>query len=108
MDFSTFQARLRSLIESRGIYIYALAEDLGVSVPTVHRYLSGKRTPDLIYVVRIAQYFDVSVDWLLGVSDNKHDVFSKEATEVASLYSLASEDDRRVVQAVLWKYKNKE
>lgn len=108
MDYSTFQTRFRGLIDSRGLYINALAEDLGVSVPTLHRYLGGQRTPDLPYVVRIAQHFGVTVDWLIGNSDDKVGHFSAEATEVANLYSLASEDDRRVVETVLAKYKNKE
>ena len=108
MDISTFQTRLRALIESRGNYIYEVAQDLGVSIPTLHRYLGGQRKPDLAYVLRIADYFGVSVDWLIGRSDDKFNHFTKETNEIANLYSAASDDDRAVVQAVLAKYKNKE
>lgn len=108
MDFSIFQTRLRALIESRGNFIYEVAQDLGVSIPTLHRYLGGQRKPDLVYVLRIAEYFGVSVDWLIGRTDDKFSRFTQEASEIANLYSAASDDDRAVVQAVLAKYKNKE
>ena len=108
MDITIFQTRMRGLIESRGKYICDVAKDLGVSIPTLHRYLGGQRTPDLAYVLRIADYFNVSVDWLIGRTNDRFNHYTPEATEIASLYSSASEDDRAVVQAVLAKYKNKE
>ena len=105
MDYSFFRENLRNLINVRGVTIKAFAEEVNASSATISRYLSGDRTPDLPYVVKIAEYFNVSIDWLLGINGDKFDVMPKEVQEVASLYSLASPDDRRVVQAVLGKYK---
>ena len=105
MDYSFFRENLRTLINVRGITIKAFAAEIDASAATISRYLSGDRTPDLPYVVKIADYFSVSIDWLLGINGDKFDVMPKEVQEVASLYSLASPDDRRVIQAVLGKYK---
>lgn len=105
LDLTTFRERFRWLIDSRGFTIARLADELNVSVPALSRYLTGTRNPDLSYVVRIAEYFEVSVDWLLGLDHDLTTSFPEDVSEVASLYSIASADDRRVVHAVLDRYK---
>ncbi|MCC8183018.1 MAG: helix-turn-helix domain-containing protein [Clostridiales bacterium] len=104
IDFTAFQNNLRALIDARGRLIKDVAADVNVTPATMSRYLSGARDPDLKYVVRLAEYFSVSVDWLLGLNGEKFDVLPQEIQDFAELYSLASPDDRRVVQAVLSKY----
>ncbi len=105
MDYSKFRENLQNLIHSRGITIKHLGGEINAAPATISRYLSGDRAPDLIYVVKLAGYFNVSIDWLLGVNGDKFDILPLEIQEVAHLYSLASTDDRYVVQAVLGKYK---
>lgn len=108
MDCTIFQERLGRLMESRGFTMRSLAEEIGITPSTLSRYLSTNRVPDLAYVVKLAEYFNVSVDWLIGLNGDHFDILPKEIQDVAFLYSLATEDDRRVVQAVLNKYKTKE
>ncbi len=105
VDYTTFRKNLRDLIESRGKTSKELAEDVNISHVTVSRYLNGRREPDLKYVLLLAQYFNVSVDWLLGFSGSKFDILPPVIQEFATLYSLASPDDRKVVEAVLNKYR---
>lgn len=104
-DYSAFRANLRRLIEVRGFTVKGFAAEVEITAATLSRYLSGDRTPDLPYVVRLAQYFNVSIDWLLGLNGEMFDVMPKELQTVAKLYSVATLDDRNVVQAVLSKYK---
>lgn len=105
MDYTIFREHLRQLVDSRGKTIQDLAADLNMSTPTLSRYLTGNRTPDLPYVVKISEYFNISIDWLLGLNGEKFELMPPEIQEVAELYSLATLDDRRVVQAVLSKYR---
>lgn len=105
MDYEIFRERLRQLVTGSGKTLQDLAADLNMSTPTLSRYLSGNRTPDLAYVVKISQHFNISIDWLLGLNGEKFEIMPPEIQEVASLYSVATQDDRRVVQAVLKKYK---
>ena len=58
-----------------------------------------------VYIVRIAEYFNVSLDWLVGINGEKFDVLPADIQDVVYLYSLASEDDRRVIRVLLSKYK---
>lgn len=108
MDFTIFQQRLRSLLDVRNLSLKIAAEELGVTPATLSRYLTGDRTPDLPYLIRLCDYFDVSFDWLLGLNGERFSILPQEVQDIAHLYSLANQDDRLVVQAVLNKYKTKE
>lgn len=108
MDYKPFQENLKRLMSSRNFSMKLFGEEVGMTAATLSRYLSGSRTPDLPYVVKIATYFNVSIDWLLGLNGDKFEVLPKEIQDVAQLYTLASPDDRRVVQAVLHKYTREE
>lgn len=105
VDYNTFQKRLRDLIESRGKLVQDVAEETGISKITLSRYLNNHREPDLKYVVALAQYFNVSIDWILGFSGDKFEVLPPQVQEFVHLFSLASPDDRRVIEAVLGKYR---
>lgn len=104
MDFTYFQENLKRLMSSRGFSMKAFGDEVGITTATISRYLSGNRTPDLLQIIKIAEYFNVSIDWLLGINGDKFDVMPKEIQEIAQLYTVATPDDRRVVQAVLHKY----
>lgn len=107
-DYCKFRDNLRQLITGRGLTIKGLCEDVNIRAATISRYLSGDRTPDLPYAITIAQYFNVSLDWLLGLNGDKFDIMPQEVQSVATNYQLATPDDRKVVQAVLSKYNSKE
>lgn len=108
MDFTVFKSNLRSLLNSRGFTYRSFADEVGIPAPTISRYFSDTRTPDLVYVIKIARYFNVSIDWLLGFHGDKFDVMPQEIQDIAHSYSIATPDDKRVVQAVLQKYKSNE
>ena len=108
LDFNIFQKRLRDLIDGRGKLVQEVAEDTGISKITLSRYLNNHREPDLKYVVALAQYFGVSIEWILGLNDERYDVLPPETQEIVHLFSLASYDDRRVIEAVLSKYREEQ
>ena len=62
--------RLKQLRTERGISQVRLAMELSVSQHTVSRYETGEREADYAMLIRIADYFDVSVDYLLERTDN--------------------------------------
>lgn len=105
IDFTTFQKNLRDLIESRGLTVKGLAAEVNISYVTISRYMNGHREPELKYVMTLARYFNVSVDWLIGFGGGKFDLLPPDIQEFADLFSIASPDDRRVIEAVLSKYR---
>ena len=64
--------RIQDLIKNRKITQAELAEKVGLSNSALSRYLQG-RTTNLGdgFIIRIAKYFDVSTDFLLGETDIK-------------------------------------
>ena len=62
--------RLKELRKSRGISQLKLAIDLNMNQNSISRYENGERDADYATLVRFADYFDVSVDYLLERTDN--------------------------------------
>ncbi|MBE6638701.1 MAG: helix-turn-helix transcriptional regulator [Ruminococcaceae bacterium] len=68
---------LRSLRLSRNITQEQLAEHLGISFKTVSRWETGSGYPDIEMLPMIADYFDTSLEDLLGVSKTDREQASK-------------------------------
>lgn len=62
MEFGEFLAKIR---RERGIYQKELAKYLNVTVATISNYEKGIHSPDIYTLVKIADYFNVSTDYLL-------------------------------------------
>lgn len=62
--------RLRRLRESVKLSQVKMAELLGVKQSSINRYEQGQSAPSLETLVRYADYFDVSLDYLLARIDN--------------------------------------
>ena len=58
--------RLRELRQNRYITIKELSRIMGISESAISLYEHGKRQPDYETVIKFADYFNVSVDYLLG------------------------------------------
>ncbi|HFI0794871.1 TPA: helix-turn-helix domain-containing protein [Streptococcus suis] len=65
--FSTFE-RIKELCKKHGISLNALEEKLGYSRNTI--YSLKKQKPNAERIAEIADYFNVSTDYLLGRTDN--------------------------------------
>jgi len=61
-----FGDRLKKLRKEKNILQKDLASALKLSVSTIGMYEQGRRDPDTETLSSIAEYFDVSIDYLLG------------------------------------------
>lgn len=104
-SYKAFSERLSLLVEGRGMTAKDLSREAQIPDATVYRYLHGDRVPKIDNIIALAKFFDVSVDWMLGLNDDKRETWAPATLEVARRYSVASPDDRRVVEAALQKYK---
>ena len=64
-----FTERLNKLLKENGISKYRLAKDLGVSKQTVSFWCDGINEPKISYLKKMAEYFCVSADYLLGLEN---------------------------------------
>lgn len=65
-----FGERLFQLRTERGIYQKQLAEYLSVSIGTISNYENSVHYPDLETLCKFAEYFRVTTDYLLDLTDN--------------------------------------
>lgn len=62
--------KLRELRKEKGISLKELGAEVGVAESTMSLYENGKRQPDYETLLKLAEYFGVSVDYLLRGNDN--------------------------------------
>ena len=61
--------RLKELRKKKGITQLKLAMDLGLNQNSVSRYETGEREADYKTLIMLADYFGVTVDYLLERTD---------------------------------------
>lgn len=66
-----FGTRLAALRKQKKLSQYELAEKLGFSRGKLANYEQGTREPDYETLKFLANFFDVSIDYLLGNSDSR-------------------------------------
>lgn len=62
--------RLKELRKQRNISQLKLAMDLGLNQNSISRYENGEREADYATLIAFADYFNVSVDYLLCRTEN--------------------------------------
>ena len=65
-----FCERLRTLRLSQDLTLEQLATELSLVKQTIGNWEKGVRAPSLDASIALAQFFDVSLDYLVGLSDN--------------------------------------
>lgn len=72
-----FPSTMRGLMKDKNITQKELADAIGMRPQTVSLYVTGQSAPDIHCLKKIAEFFDVSSDYLLGLAEdptNKPDV----------------------------------
>ena len=93
-DIEKFSYRLNVLLDENNMTQTQLAKKIGTSNVTICRYLTCERLPRLDVVTKIAAVFNISLDYLLGLSDDKNVQTSDGnydldiAMSIGKLYSL--------------------
>lgn len=61
--------RIREMREDRDLRQVDVAQATGIDQKTLSNYETGRTNPDSYAIVRLAEFFGVSCDYLLGVTD---------------------------------------
>ena len=67
---SLFLSRFRELLAESGKMQKDICAELGISRPTLSNWKTGYSEPNFDDIIILAKYFDVSSDYLLGLSDD--------------------------------------
>ncbi|MCI8484729.1 MAG: helix-turn-helix transcriptional regulator [Lachnospiraceae bacterium] len=66
---ANLSSRLRQLKKEQNLTQIEIANSIGISIRAYQYYESGVRNPDTIILGKMADYFQVSTDYLLGRVD---------------------------------------
>ena len=61
--------RLENLLEEHNLTQRQLSNELHIAPSTLNGYLRRNREPDFATLIKLAKYFKVSTDYLLGVTE---------------------------------------
>lgn len=81
----SFSERLKALRNQRGLSQEALADSLGITRSRLGNYEQGIREADFETLELLADYFNVSVDYLLGKTEVTPMLLNEEQKEVVDL-----------------------
>lgn len=73
---ATLGQRLKLLVKEKGLEQQEVAVLLGLKTSTFNGYAGDKREPSIKYLVKFAEYFGVSIDYLTGYSDIRNPYIS--------------------------------
>lgn len=68
-NMAKFSDRLGDIMFDKDTSTAALSKAVGVSKSTIYRYLKGQRVPETEILIRIADYFHCTIDFLLGLEE---------------------------------------
>lgn len=67
----TVKKRVRELVDSTNLPKLECAKQIGISYSTLNKLYNHGKNTRMHIILQIATYFNVSTDYLLGLSDDK-------------------------------------
>ena len=104
---------LKVLRNKKGISQQKLADAVGVSQQSINKYENHKIEPDIETLIKIADFFETSVDYLIGHTDIDHIIeemtsctLNDEEMQLINRYRQLSPKQKSGIQSVLDSYHN--
>ena len=95
--------KIAELRKEKGLTQEALANALSVSNQAVSKWEANQSCPDILLLPQIADFFDVSMDYLFG--REKNPAKTEEQDEVKDIYDVSWKDDGKL-RAVIYMGRN--
>ena len=102
----TISLRIKTLLDSHGLSRYEFSQITNIPYSTVKRISQPDSTvyPNLENLCMIADAFGLSLDYLIGLTEERKETFDDGLNQLCKLYPLASKEDREVISMLLRKY----
>ena len=95
INLNSFSERLKELRESKGLTMVDLSRRMGsISQAALSNYEAGTRKPGLEILMELAYFFNCSMDYLAGKTDNKNQ------DELLKKYPIEGEDVLEIIQGI--------
>ena len=111
----TFNLRLKQLRQRHKLTQSELAEILGLKPTAISNYESKRNEPSFDKLIALSKYFDVSCDYLLGISDAYlpvgGEVLDKDIVDFFNLYQQLDQESttelKSYVEYLIYKQEHK-
>lgn len=105
---------LKYLRTEKGLSQQKLGEILGISQQSINKYENHKIEPDISTLITIANYFNTSVDYLIGNTEINHIIeniephdLNKDESEVIYQYRKLSPLEKESIKMIISNYLRK-
>ena len=93
---------LKKLRMEKGISQQALAEKIGISQQSINKYENHKIEPDISTLIAMANYFDTTVDYLVGRTDETGNPTETSPTDVLfEKYRLLDDKEKNCINIIV-------
>ena len=104
-------ANLKKLREKKGLSQQALADIFEISQQSVNKYENHETEPDIRMLTQLADFFETSVDYLVGNTDIQHKIepvhpyeLNAEEAELLEKYRMLRPEERERIRMVIDNY----
>ena len=106
--------RLKELRQKKNISQQQLADIIGVSQQSVNKYENHSIEPDIATLIRFADFFNTSVDYLIGNSDTERRIervtafdLNDDEAQLINSYRHLSEKEKASIRLITENYTDK-
>ncbi len=92
--------RIQYLMEQNNITPSKLCSDLGLAKSSITDWKKGKAKPSVEALVKISEYFNVSLDWLITGKEYKKEI-TEDEEEILKMYSQLDFEKKAEVRGFL-------
>ncbi|EEM44693.1 XRE family transcriptional regulator [Bacillus thuringiensis] len=102
-----FGQRLKDLRREKKLTQQDIADVLGIEKSNISRFESGKQSLSSENIIKTAKYFDVSVDYILGISDyktinkKKEEQIPKDVVKLIKKINTLSPEKRQLIESLI-------
>lgn len=91
MHTNTLGDRIKQLRKEKDLTQEEMADQLSLNRATISNWEIDRASPDAKTIIQLADFFNVTVDYLMGISDSPQTNFSPKADKLLKAISLAEE-----------------
>lgn len=96
---------LKAIRHARGISQQTLANAMGITQQSINKYENHKIEPDIDTLIALADYFDVTVDYLIGRTDENNQPL-RDSNSLLSKYSRLNKSEKICIDTLIDTYIN--
>lgn len=97
-----FSRRLKNLRENKELAQNELAKELYVNRSLICVYEKGKRLPSIDMLIRLSEFFKVSIDYLLGVKNESYPNNNSSYLDISEL----NENQTKILKNLIKEFNN--